>query len=109
MNRIPPDWLEKLFTFAYFGTLGAFAALVGYLVQLARQEGRASFLAVMITSITGFYLGMLFGVLVPGEWTNRDAIVLLIGATGVKGFEVVSNAVRELAPDWIRRIFGPRQ
>lgn len=108
MNRIPPDWLDKLTTFAYFGTLGAFAAFVGYLVQLAKQEGRATFAAGIITCITGFYLGMLFGVLVPGEWTNRDAIVLLIGATGVKGFELISGAVRELAPDWIKKVFGPK-
>lgn len=106
MGRLPPDWLEKFHTFAYFGTLGAFAAVVGYLVQLAKKDGKASFSVLIITCMTGFYLGMLFGVLVPGEWTNRDAIVLLIGATGVKGFELVSTSAREVFPEIIRKMFG---
>lgn len=107
MDRIPPDWIEKASAFAYFGALGAFAALVGYLVQLARTEGTAPSAFVLIaTVVTGFYLGMLFGGLVPQNWDNRDAIVLLVGATGMKGFEIATKTVRESLPDLIRRVLG---
>lgn len=105
--RLPPEWLEKFYTFAYFGTLGAFAALVGYLVQLSAREGKPiSLLALAVACFAGFYLGMLFGVMGPQEWENRDALVLLIGATGVKGFELASRAAREVIPDIIKRVFG---
>lgn len=104
MNRIPPTVLEKLSVFLYFGTLGAFAALVGFLVQLAKEDGQSlSLVALLTTLVVGFYLGMLFGVLVPAEWGSRDAMVLLIGATGMKGFDIVSNAAEELIPRWFNR------
>lgn len=104
MNRLPPDWLEKLQTFLYFGALGAFAAAVGYLVKIAKTEGHTISVAVLvITIIAGFYLGMLFGVAMPNEWDNRDAIVLLIGATGMKGFELLTAVSKQKIKGTISR------
>ena len=97
--NLPPEWLEKFQHYAYFGTLGAFAALVGYLWQVARQDGqRVTLLLLIATATIGFYLGMLFGGLIPPDWGNRDALVLLIGATGLKGFEMVYSLGRNAIP-----------
>lgn len=103
MGRLPPDWFEKLHTFIYFGTLGAFAAVVGYLVQLARNEGQTmSLLVLVVTVIAGFYVGMLFGALLPAEWGHRDAIVLLMGASGMKGVEILTSLSREQMKEKIK-------
>lgn len=104
MDRVPVEWLEKLGTFLYFGTLGAFAAVIGYLVQVAKEEGYSfSVLLLFISAAAGFYLGMVFGVLSPTTWESRDAVVLLVGATGVKGFELVASAYKELLPGWMKK------
>lgn len=92
-------WLEKLESFLYFGLLGLFAAVVGYLYQVAKRNGEPlSLLVLVATAMVGFYMGMLFGQLVPEDWGNRDAIVLLIGATGMKGFEIVMNHSKRVIP-----------
>lgn len=101
--KIPAEWFEKLTVYLYFGTLGAFAALVGYLWQIARKDGqRMSLLVMLCTVIVGFYLGMLFGGIVAPDWANRDAVVLLIGATGLKGFEMVIAVGRNTIPMLLR-------
>ncbi|MCY1285268.1 hypothetical protein D9M69_434410 [compost metagenome] len=93
------EWLEKFEHYLYFGALGAFAALVGYLYQLARKEGVAlSFMMVATTAVVGFYLGMLFGGFLPSDMENRDALVLLVGATGLKGFEIVVSTAKTVIP-----------
>jgi len=105
--RFPDEWFDKLTTFAYFGALGAFAALIGYLVQVSKKGAvPISFTMLVITMLVGCYLGVLFSQLLPSDWSNRDAVVLLIGATGVKGFEIVSKTVREVIPDVIRKMMG---
>lgn len=83
------EWLVKAADYLYYGTLGAFAALVGLLYQAAKRDGSLSFLILCATVVFGFYLGMLFGSLLPADWGNRDAVVLLVGASGMKGFEIV--------------------
>jgi len=101
--KIPPEWFEKAQTYLYFGTLGSFAALVGYLWQIARNDGQPlSSLVLACTVIVGFYLGMLFGGIVSPEWANRDAVVLLIGATGLKGFEMVISVAKNTIPALLR-------
>lgn len=106
MNQTPEEWLTKLYTFAYFGALGAFASLVGYLVKVASRESDTLTVSTLLTAVlTGVYLGILIGALSPEDWTSRDGIVLLVGATGMKGFEIVSEIVKEALPRWLRR--GP--
>lgn len=101
--KFPAEWFEKAQTYLYFGTLGAFAALVGYLWQIARKDGqRLSLLVLACTIIVGFYLGMLFGGIVSPDWANRDAVVLLIGATGLKGFEMVLAIAKNAIPMLLR-------
>lgn len=88
-----PDLLTKLYDYAYYGTLGAFAALVGYLYQVAKKGTTGvSWLMLLATAIFGFYLGMVFANLVPAGWDNRDALVLLAGASGMKGVELAIRA-----------------
>lgn len=102
-------WFEKLETFLYFGLLGAFAAVVGYLFKVARKNGEAvSFLVLFSTAVVGFYLGMLFGQLIPSDWGNRDAIVLLVGATGMKGFELVCSHSKKMIPALLQGLAGGR-
>lgn len=107
MKNFP--WVEKLEAFLYFGLLGAFAAVVGYLYQVARRNGQGvSFLMLVATAVVGFYMGMLFGQLIPADWGNRDAIVLLVGATGMKGFELVYTQSKRVIPALIQGLAGSR-
>ena len=88
-----PELLAKLYDYAYYGTLGAFAALVGYLYQVAKKGTTGvSWLMLIATAVFGLYLGMLFATLVPAGWDNRDALVLLAGASGMKGVELAMRA-----------------
>lgn len=103
--NLPNDLLEKLQEYAYSGALGAFAAVVGYLFQIARGQGqRISFLVFVATIVIGFYMGVLFGGLIPKDWGNRDAVLLLIGATGLKGFEIVSNWAKTALPNLLKTL-----
>lgn len=91
------ELLAKLYDYAYFGTLGAFAALVGYLYQVATKGTTGvSWLTLIATAVFGFYLGMLFATLVPVGWENRDALVLLAGASGMKGVEIAMKAGKSI-------------
>ncbi len=106
--KIPPEWFDKAQDYLYFGTLGAFAALVGCLWQVARKGGQpVALLTLFSTTVVGFYLGMLFGGIVSPEWANRDAVVLLIGATGLKGFEVVLSVAKNTIPVLLRATQQP--
>lgn len=102
--NLPVEFIEKLANYAYFGSLGAFAALVGYLYQLAKPGGgsRVSIFLIFATIVIGFYMGVVFAGVVPKDWENRDAVVLLIGATGLKGFELVMIAAKQLIPNLLR-------
>lgn len=100
-------WVEKFEAFVYFGLLGAFAALVGYLYQVARRNGEAlSLLMLFVTAMVGFYMGMVFGQLIPSDWGNRDALVLLVGATGMKGFEIVVSHSKKVIPTLLQGLAG---
>lgn len=105
--KTPFEWWEKFETYLYFGLLGAFAAVVGHLYQIAKRNGVGlSFLLLFVTAVVGFYLGMLFGQLIPSDWGNRDAIVLLVGATGMKGFEIVVSHSKKVIPALIQALAG---
>lgn len=105
--KTPLEWWEKFETFLYFGLLGMFAAVVGHLYQVAKKNGESiSFLLLFVTAVVGFYMGMLFGQLIPADWGNRDAIVLLVGATGMKGFEIVMTHSKKLIPALLRAFAG---
>lgn len=100
---LPSDLTEKLIAWAYSGTLGAFAALVGYLYQVARHPGnRVTLFMLFVTVTIGFYLGILFGGFIPQDWGNRDAVLLLVGATGLKGFELVMGWAKTAIPNLLR-------
>lgn len=106
--NLPTEFIEKLQAYAYFGTLGAFAALVGYLYQVARVESsKISLLLIFATVIIGFYLGVLFAGVVPKDWENRDAVVLLVGATGLKGFEIVTGWAKSILPKLLQALVPP--
>lgn len=102
--NLPAELIEKLMAYAYFGTLGAFAALVGYLYQLAKpgSGSRVSIFIIFATVVIGFYMGVVFAGVVPKDWENRDAVVLLIGATGLKGFELAMMAAKQIIPNLLR-------
>lgn len=102
--NLPVEFIEKLANYAYFGSLGAFAALVGYLYQLAKPGGgsQVSIFLLFATVVIGFYMGVVFAGVVPKDWENRDAVVLLIGATGLKGFELAMSAAKQLIPGLLR-------
>lgn len=104
--NLPLDLMEKLQEYAYSGTLGSFAALVGYLYQVARSPGnKVSLFMIFATIVIGFYLGVLFGGFIPKDWGNRDAVLLLVGATGLKGFELVVGWAKSAIPNILRAIF----
>lgn len=103
--NLPVELIEKLQAYAYSGTLGAFAALVGYLYQLAKNpNNRVSMLMLFATVVIGFYLGVLFGGFIPVQWENRDALLLLIGATGLKGFELVVSWGKSAIPNLLKAL-----
>ncbi len=103
-------WVEKFEAFLYFGLLGAFAAVVGHLYQVARKNGEAiSFLLLFVTAVVGFYMGMVFGQLIPSDWGNRDALVLLVGATGMKGFELVLGYSKKMIPAILQGLAGGKE
>lgn len=105
--KTPLEWREKFEIDLYFGLLGMFAAVVGHLYQVAKKNGEAiSFLLLFVTAVVGFYMGVLFGLLIPADWGNRDAIVLLVGATGMKGFEIVMTHSKKLIPALLRVFAG---
>lgn len=106
MKLILP-WVEKLEAFLYFGLLGAFAATVGHLYQIAKKNGEPlSVLMLFVTAMVGFYMGMVFGQLIPPGWGNRDVLVLLVGATGMKGFEIVISHSKKVIPALIQGLAG---
>ena len=93
---IPPEWLERFYDFTYYGMLGGFSALVGYLYRTVKHEEilfkwPVAFVTVMI----GWYLGMVVAGVIPSAWDQqqRDSMVLLIGATGAKGFEFLVDKI----------------
>lgn len=101
----PVELLDKLQEYAYSGALGAFAALVGYLYQVARHPGsRVSVFLIFTTVVIGFYLGVVFGSFIPKSWENRDAVLLLVGATGLKGFEIVLGWAKAAIPNLLRAV-----
>lgn len=105
--NLPTELVEKLQAYAYSGTLGAFAALVGYLYQVARHPGsRVSLFLIFATIVIGFYLGVLFGGFIPSDWGNRDAVLLLVGATGLKGFELVTSWAKTAIPTLLRSLIS---
>lgn len=102
---IPPEWVERLQDFAYYGVLGGFSALVGYLYRTAKYDHVVfSWPVSLISILVGWYLGMLLAGVIPEGWDQqqRDSIVLLIGATGVKGFEFI---VESVALERIKNLF----
>ena len=106
--NLPVELLDKLQEYAYSGTLGAFAALVGYLYQVARNPGnRVSVFLILTTIVIGFYLGVVFGSFIPKTWDNRDAVLLLVGATGLKGFEIVVGWAKSVLPNLLKAIVTP--
>lgn len=102
--NLPIEFLEKLQAYAYYGSLGSFAALVGYLYQLAKpgSVSKVSVFVLIATVVIGFYMGVLFAGVIPKTWENRDAVVLLIGATGMKGFELAMSAAKQIIPSLLK-------
>lgn len=106
--NLPVELLDKLQEYAYSGTLGAFAALVGYLYQVARAPGsKISVFLIFTTIVIGFYLGVVFGSFIPKSWENRDAVLLLVGATGLKGFELLIGWAKSVLPNLLRAALPP--
>lgn len=102
---LPPEWLERFYDFTYYGLLGGFSALVGYLYQTIKHDHvNFSWPMSLISILVGWYLGMVVAGVLPDSWDQqqRDSIVLLIGATGVKGFEFLMDKV---AIDRIKKLF----
>jgi len=83
------EWVVKLTEYSYFGTLGAFAAVVSHIYNLAKNEVKPTTLLFLSSILAGVYLGVLVGSSIPEDFANRDAIVLLAGASGMKGIEIV--------------------
>lgn len=102
---LPPEWLERFYDFTYYGLLGGFSALVGYLYQTVKHDHvNFSWPMSLISIVVGWYLGMVVAGVLPDSWDQqqRDSVVLLIGATGVKGFEFLMDKV---AIDRIKKLF----
>lgn len=91
---LPPDWVERLQDFAYYGALGGFSALVGYLYRTVKHKHIVfSWPVTFVSVLIGVYLGILVAGFIPASWEQqqRDSMVLLLGATGVKGFEFITE------------------
>lgn len=102
---LPPEWVDRLQDFAYYGTLGGFSALVGYLYRTVKHDHiKFSWTVTLVSVLAGWYLGMLVAGVLPDGWDQRqrDSIVLLIGATGVKGFEFL---VERVALEKLKKLF----
>lgn len=102
---LPPEWLERFYDFTYYGMLGGFSALVGYLYRTVKHdEIRFSWPVVSVTLLVGWYMGMVVAGAIPGDWDQqqRDSVVLLIGATGAKGFEFLMDKV---SIDRLKKLF----
>lgn len=102
---IPPEWVERAQDFAYYGMLGGFSALVGYLYRTVKHDHiEFSWPVIVVSVLVGWYMGMLVAGVLPEWWDQRqrDSIVLMIGATGVKGFEFV---IEKVALERIKKIF----
>lgn len=102
---LPPEWLERFYDFTYYGLLGGFSALVGYLYQTVKHEHvNFSWPFSLISILVGWYLGMVVAGVLPEAWDQqqRDSMVLLIGATGIKGFEFLMDKV---AIERIKKLF----
>lgn len=101
MLGVPPEWIIRLQDFAYYGALGGFSAVVGFLYRTIKHEHIPfSWPAIIISALVGWYMGMMVAGLIPSHWDqqHRDSVVLLIGATGIKGFEAVveSSAISKI-------------
>lgn len=108
--NLPTELMLKLQDYAYSGTLGAFAALVGYLYQVAKHPGnKVTLFMIFATVVIGFYLGVVFGGFIPTDWGNRDAVLLLIGATGLKGFEIVIGWAKAALPNILKMLVQGQQ
>lgn len=93
---LPPEWIDRFQDFSYYGALGGFSALVGYLYRTVKHDHMELSLGIsLISVIVGIYMGMVVAGLLPDGWDQRqrDSVVLLIGATGVKGFEFLIEKV----------------
>jgi hypothetical protein len=102
---LPPEWLDKFYDFTYYGTLGGFSALVGYLYSTVKQEHvKLVWMTGFVSVLVGWYLGMVVAGLLPADWDDkqRDSAVLLIGATGIKGFDLI---VYDLTMGRIKKLF----
>lgn len=88
-------WL-KIHDYAYYGGLGIFAALVGLFYQAAKGIEKVTFWVCVSTLTSGLYLGITLSTMIPDSNSNKDALVLLIGAGGMKAFEVALRAGKKL-------------
>lgn len=88
-------WL-KIHDYLYYGGLGIFAALVGLLFQTAKGTEKITLLIVLSTLASGLYLGIMLSTLISDDFENKDALVLLAGASGMKAFETVLGVGRNL-------------
>lgn len=88
-------WL-KIHDYLYYGGLGVFAALVGLLYQAAKEPEKTTPLIVLSTLASGLYLGIMLSTLISDDFGNKDALVLLAGASGMKAFEIVLGVGRNL-------------
>lgn len=102
---IPPEWLDRFYDFTYYGMLGGFSALVGYLYRTVKHDHvRFTWSISFVSVLVGWYLGMVVAGILPMDWSQqqRDSIVLLIGASGVKGFEFL---IEKVALERLKKFF----
>ncbi len=88
-------WL-KIHDYAYSGSLGIFAALVGLVYQAAKGTEKITLLIVISTLTSGMYLGITLSSLISDNMENKDALILLIGAGGMKAFEIALRGGKKL-------------